>query len=119
MELSFYLGELYQQEYGQHISPKLAKLLVDELPVTDGSKRGNGEKWNYETAVKFGNNEEIDWHCVNKGEFYLILNKFYSMFYSVAKKFGINDYEFYSEMAGAWFNDVDAAENRTFNLFFA
>lgn len=118
MDIKQYFLSFYIAQNGEVVTPELAKMLVEDFAITDGSGRINGEKWTPEEAMEIGKKLEIDYEEIPKFEWYLILNMMYSDYNNVAIHFGITDALFYGEMALAWFHDVDARENKTFKFFF-
>lgn len=50
-------------------------------------------------------------------QFYAVLNSIYSDYCAVANKYGVNKPEFYIDMAKAWIDDADAAENKAARYF--
>jgi len=118
MNIKDYLLDFYIEQNGETINKDLARILVTQMAVTDGSNRANGEKWTIEQAMEVGKKLGINWDSVSKCDWYVVLNMMYSDYYSVGRKHGFTDYNFYSELALAWFEDVDGPENKTFNYFF-
>lgn len=111
------LMNLYVEKYGHHISEDMAKELVHDFPVTDGSGRESGEKWNCEQAKDLALKVGIDLDKINKWEWYLVLNNMYSDYSNTLKKHGMTDSTIYAELAKDWFHDPDADEHKTFKYF--
>lgn len=118
MDIKQYLLDFYIAQNGETITPELAKSLVEEMAVTDGSNRTTGEKWTMTDTNDVGMKVGIDFEKIPKCEWYLVMNMMYSDYYQVGHNHGFNDYNFYSELSKAWFNDIDAKENKTFKYFF-
>lgn len=118
MDIKDYLLDFYISQNGEVITPELAKSLVEEMAITDGSDRQTGEKWTPAETNDVGAHMGIDFDRIPKCEWYLVLNMMYSDYFVVGKKHGLVDYTFYAELAHAWFTDVDAVENKTFKYFF-
>lgn len=118
MDIKSYLMDFYISQNGEVITPELAKMFVEEMPVTDGSERTNGEKWTMEEAVEVGKNMNIDFNKIPICEWYLVLNMMYSDYFVVGRKHNLTDWQLYAELAHAWFYDVDAKQNKTFKYFF-
>lgn len=118
MDIKDYLLDFYISQNGEKITPELAKSLVEEMAITDGSDRTSGEKWTPAETNDVGTKMGINFEQIPKCEWYLILNMMYSDYYSVGRKHGLIDYQFFGELAQAWFNDVDGPENKTFRYFF-
>lgn len=118
MDIKKYLLDFYVEQNGETITPELAECLVKEMAVTDGSDRTNGEKWSMQETTEVGNKLGVNWERIQKCEWYLVLNMMYSDYFPVGRKHGFTDYTFYSELAQAWFSDVDGKDNKTFKYFF-
>jgi len=118
MDIKDYLLDYYIATAGETITPELAKALVIDMAVTDGSERENGEKWTPAETNDVGTKIGIDFEKITKCEWYLVLNMMYSDYFTVGRKHGFNDWQFYAELAQAWFYDVDAKPNKTFKYFF-
>ena len=54
MDMKHYLMNVYKEHYGEHINEHLAKCIVKDMAITDGSDRENGEKYTMENAVEIG-----------------------------------------------------------------
>ena len=50
-------------------------------------------------------------------EFYVMMNAMYTDYGEVAKKYNINNPDFFAALTKAWMNDKDAAENKTKKYF--
>lgn len=118
MDIKKYLLDCYIANYGETISDDLARGIVEAMAITDGSDRQTGEKWTLEESKSIGEKIGINWDKVSPAEFYAVLNMMYSDYCQVGRKHGLTDWQLYAELAAAWFNDIDAAENKTFNYFF-
>lgn len=121
-------GEEYTSEHEGHYSsmPKAARETVD-LNIYPVAKleakpftRAIAEKWvmgmenddgttgphyTFEQAQKTMAEREIDG---SPSAFFVVLNMMYSDYCNVAKKFGVNNIDFYAKMAEAFLNDKDA-----------
>lgn len=118
MDIQKYLLNFYIEQNGETITPELAEGLVKDMAITDGSDRTNGEKWSMTETTDVGNKIGVNWERIPKCEWYLVMNLMYSDYYTVAKKHGLTDYTFFAELSQAWFQDVDAKDNKTFKYFF-
>lgn len=116
MELNHYLLNFYVAQNGEMITPELAKILVSDFAITDGSKRVDGEKWTIEEAKKEGIKAGVNFESISIYDWYLVLNMMYSDYYSVYTQYDL-ELDFFIKLAISWFNDVDAKENKTFNFF--
>lgn len=116
MKTNQYLLNFYIAQNGENITPELAKILVTDFAITDGSDRIDGEKWTIEEAESLGIKSGVNFEFISKYEWYLILNMMYSDYYIVSKMYNLES-DFFINLAISWFNDVDAKENKTFNYF--
>lgn len=117
MNIKSLLLSYYVDKNGKVITSELAKSLVEDMAVTDGSNRENGEKWTMEETTEVGNKYNVDWNSISKCEWYLVMNMMYSDYYRTGKKRGLTDYQFFADLATDWFADVDASPDKTFNYF--
>ena len=67
MDMKHYLMNVYKEHYGEHINEHLAKCIVKDMAITDGSDRENGEKYTMENAVEIGQKMGIDFDKINWG----------------------------------------------------
>lgn len=118
MNVDDYFKDYYLETNGEIIPDEVAESVVRSMAVTDNSKRKDGQKYSRSEAEEIGNSLHIDWNQIPLSNWYVVLNGAYSDFYSVAKKNKLhNSSQFFSDLAFAWFNDVDAKENKTFRFF--
>ena len=73
---------------------------------TDGC---TGPLWAFEQAGQIMAQKKIDCDPV---QFYAALNAVYSDFYTVAKKYGVSNIEFFADLAKAWLDDKDAVPDK-------
>ena len=66
MDMKHYLMNVYKEHYGEHINEHLAKCIVKDMAITDGSDRENGEKYTMENAVEIGQKMGIDFDKIKK-----------------------------------------------------
>jgi hypothetical protein len=118
MDMKHYLMNVYKEHYGEHINEHLAKCIVKDMAITDGSDRENGEKYTMENAVEIGQKMGIDFDKIKKCEWYLVLNMMYSDYYRTASQYGHTDYKFFANLAQDWFHDEDGLKDKTFLYFF-
>ena len=119
MDLTEYLMDLYIEKYGKHINKEIAEALVNQMSVTDGTNRADGEKYTYSEAKELGTKIGVDFGRVDPVEWYLVLNMMYSDHYRTGKKHGLTESTLYCELAYDWFYDVDGEDCKTFNYFMA
>jgi hypothetical protein len=104
----------YERGYAQSYS-RMNQELADEwmrnLENEDGSK---GAHWSFEQTANILEQKKLDCDAI---EFYVAMNMLYSDYYKVAKKFNVNNTEFYAELAEAFLCDKDAAEDKLLRYF--
>lgn len=118
MNIKEYLLQFYTEQNGENLSQELARGIVEDFAVTDGSDRTNGEKWTISEAKELGEKCGVDFTRVLVPEYYAVLNMLYSDYFEVFKRRGLSDPAIYGDMARAWFEDADGKENKTFKYFF-
>lgn len=86
---------------------------VDQMRGEDGSA---GEHWTQEQIrqLQQQKKELLDYPAA---EVFAVMNMMYSDYSKVAKKFGVNNLDFYVCMTKAWIDDPDAGENKTANYY--
>lgn len=82
------MAELYKKAYGNVLTKELADNWVKSFPVTDGSDRENGIKWNMEATTEVGNKVGIDWSKMSKVDWFVVMNMEYYKHYDTAKAYG-------------------------------
>jgi len=104
--------DVYEKAYGDNITREVAEEWVRSMPVTDGSNRDNGQKWNIDQTYEVGNKIGIDWQTMSKIEWYVVLNMEYHKHYNTAKAYGV-------ESDPMWFAHIARDEwcNGRKNLF--
>lgn len=88
-----------------------AMLWVSDMENSDGT---HGPHWSVEQVEQVMEQRGIKCDPV---QFYAVLNAVYSDYCSVAKKFGVNKMDFYSDLAKAWLEDDDAVEDKAGKYF--
>lgn len=93
---------------GQHLSKEKAEQWVDSMEDEDG---GKGGKWSYEDVCEYAKEIGItdDEMIV---DFYAMINALYTDYCTVAEKYGVNNVDFYTDMAIAFINDPDAQDGK-------
>lgn len=107
-------GGDYSRGYGGHseydgdecLSWEEAKDWMMHLRDTDGK---TGPHWNIDQTNKAFEKKKLD--C-EPHEFWATMNMLYSDYGSVAKKFGVDNADFFACLAEAFLNDDDAVENK-------
>lgn len=72
-----------------------------------------GGKWSAAEVKPFAIQLGIPQGGSKFAEFYAMMNAMYSDYCEVAKKYGVDQTDFYADMAKAWMNDKDAKKNKT------
>lgn len=85
---------------------KTAEEWTARMQNTDGS---TGPHWAFEQVGQIMAQKKIDCDPV---QFYAALNAVYSDFYTVAKKYGVSNIEFFADLAKAWLDDKDAVPDK-------
>lgn len=85
---------------------KEAEDWVDEMENADGTK---GQHWSIEQSKSLKERLDLDLDPV---EFYVALNMMYSDYCEVAKKFGVDNAEFYACLANGFLKDKDAVHDK-------
>ncbi len=84
----------------------IADKWVSSMKNSDGS---TGLHWSFDQAKQLMQQRKIDCDPV---EFYAALNAVFSDFCAVAKKHGVNNVEFFIDLAKAWIDDEDAVSDK-------
>lgn len=96
-----------------HLDREMAMLWTRDIINADGT---TGPHWSMEKV-----RQVMDQRGMIPGydqlQFYAVLNSIYSDYCAVANKYGVNKPEFYIDMAKAWIDDADAAENKAARYF--
>lgn len=100
--------EDYTMEYmtGAMLDRQTADKWMAEMENTDGTR---GAHWSFEQTNQVREQRKIDCDPI---EFYAIMNSVYSDYAIVAKKYSVNNVDFYADLAKAWINDKDAVPNK-------
>lgn len=80
---------------------------VSKMENADGTTGGH---WSMEQARQAMAQRDIKADPV---EFYAVLNMMYSDYCAVVKKYGVNQLDFYADLALAWIDDKDAKSGKT------
>lgn len=105
-----YSGD-YERGYGNGsmyggMSREMADSWMHDLENEDGSR---GAHWSYDQTTNLLTQKKYDCDPI---EFYAAMNMLYSDYYKVAKKFNVNNTEFYADLAEAFLCDKDAADDK-------
>ena len=90
-----------------HLTKQEAQEWCSRMRNADGTRGGH---WSLEEVLEVMKEKNVDVHPY---DFYAVLNMMYSDYCKVAHKFGVNHRDFYIEMAKAFLEDKDAAEEKT------
>lgn len=93
---------------GQHLSRDKAEQWVESMEDEEG---GKGGKWAYEDVCEYAKELGIEDEEMIV-DFYAMLNALYTDYCTVAEKYGVNDIDFYTDMAIAFINDPDAQDGK-------
>lgn len=93
---------------GQHLSKEKAERWVDSMEDDEGSKGG---KWTYEDVYEYAKSLGIEDEEMII-DFFAIMNAMYTDYCAVAEKYGVNDVDFYTDLAIAFINDPDAQDGK-------
>ena len=92
-------------------TPELAKKWVENMENEDGTK---GAHWNLEQVKQIMAQRGID---EDPYTFWAILNSIYSDDVKIAKKFNVNNIDYYVDRACAWLKDKDAVKEKAAAYF--
>lgn len=96
----------YSSSKGAPMTKEMAEEWTRSMRNEDGTK---GPHWTMEQVKQVMAQKGIKYDLA---EFYAILNAMYSDYCSVLKKHGVNNIDFYVDLAAAWLNDSDAVPNK-------
>lgn len=109
-----YRGD-YERGYSGVMYDGISRELADEwmrgLDNEDGSR---GAHWSYEQTTNLLSQKKHDCDPI---EFYVAMNMLYSDYYKVAKKFNVNNTEFYADLAAAFLYDKDAGDDKLMRYY--
>lgn len=88
------------------LTRETAEEWVRKLQNEDGT---SGAHWNFDQTKQVITQKGLDCDPV---EFFVAMNMMYSDYGKVAKKMGVNNLDFYVDMAKAFLDDKDAAEDK-------
>lgn len=104
-------SEYYKDETPISFTKETAMEWTGDMENADGSK---GPHWSMEQVRQVMEQRGIDCDLL---QFFAILNSVYSDYCAVAKKHGVNKIDFYVDLAKAWLDDKDAAEDKAARYF--
>lgn len=94
------------------VTKEKAREWVEEMKNSDGSE---GAHWNMEQLKNL--REKMGFSQLDPMEFYVAVNMMYSDYCAVAKKYNIDNPEFYAHMAKAFLEDKDAGPGKLAKYF--
>ncbi len=101
----------WRRSGGMAFDRETAKAWTDKMPNEDGSR---GPHWTRDQTDQVLAQKGFD--C-DPDEFFAILNSLYSDYSAVAKKHGVNNIDFYADLAKAWLCDKDAVKDKAAAYF--
>lgn len=96
----------YSYSEGTPMTKEMAEEWTRSMRNEDGTK---GPHWTMEQVKQVMAQKGIKYDLA---EFYAILNAMYSDYCAVLKKHGVNNIDFYVDLAAAWLNDSDVVPNK-------
>ena len=103
--------EREMKEYGN--GERIGRLTIEDAEEWTHSMRNSdgsrGEHWNYDQTEHVRKQHGYD--C-NPTAFYAAMNMAYSDYYNTAKEFGLNNADFYANIAHDFLDDEDAVPNK-------
>lgn len=105
--------EELNEPYIPEMDMKTAEGWTKSMVNADGSK---GAHWNQE-QIKQLLEQKADLQGYDLPEVFSAMNMLYSDYCEVAKKFGVNNIDFYVCLAKAWLDDEDANEHKTMRYY--
>lgn len=101
-----------ESNHEKKLDHRLAEEWVRGMKNADGT---SGAHWTFDQAKNVMAQHNVS--GVSPEEFWAVLNSVYSDYCKVAKKFGVDRLEFYTEIAKAWLNDEDAEKDKAAMYF--
>ena len=101
----------HKQKGQDKLTMRAAQYWVENMENEDGSR---GEHWTLEQIERLANEKDFEG---DKLELWVTMNMMYSDYFKVAKKFNVNNTDFYLELSKAFLNDKDAGEEKLFKYF--
>lgn len=108
---TFWMGE--EEDEDEPITKEEAEKWVKHMKGEDSK----GEKWSMEDLKAVAQKNGIPIDGEKFLEFYVMMNAMYTDYGEVAKKYNINNPDFFAALTKAWMNDKDATENKTKKYF--
>lgn len=94
------------------VTKEKAREWVEKMKNSDGSE---GAHWNMEQLKNL--REKMGFNQIDPMEFYVAVNMMYSDYCAVAKKYNIDNPEYYAHMAKAFLEDKDAGSGKLERYF--
>ena len=92
--------------HSAHLDKQTAEKWMESLHNEDGTK---GPHWTMEQTNQVLNKKGF---ALDPVEFWAIMNAVYSDYAAVAKKYNVNNVDYYADLAKAWLTDADAVPNK-------
>lgn len=105
-------GKMQMQQWGSSLvvvppmSREAAEKWTAKMENADGSR---GEHWNYDQAEQVMRRQGI--RC-DPAEFYATINMLWSDYGAVARKYGVDNPEFWADLSRAFLDDEDAVPDK-------
>lgn len=101
----------HKQKGQDKLTMRAAQYWVQSMENEDGSR---GEHWTLEQIERLANEKDFEG---DKLELWVTMNMMYSDYFKVAKKFNVNNTDFYLELSKAFLDDKDAGDEKLFKYF--
>lgn len=101
-----------REQHTPRMTMEMAEEWVECMQSAD-PRAPEGGKWSAAEVKPFAIQLCIPQGGSKFAEFYAMMNAMYSDYCEVAKKYGVDQTDFYADMAKAWMNDKDAKKNKT------
>lgn len=115
-EMAYRHGGERMMGYGaSHGNMKFTREMAEEWTKNmENADKTHGAHWTMEQTKQVLAQRKLECDPI---EFYAILNAMYSDYSDVAKKHGVNNMDFYADLAKAWLNDKDSVEDKAAAYF--
>lgn len=94
------------QQHDMKLDEKTAHEWMENLHNEDGTM---GPHWTQDQTTQVMKKKGFDLDPI---EFWAIMNAVYSDYSKVAKKYNVNNVDYYADLAKAWISDADAVDNK-------
>lgn len=109
-------GQMERGYSGADGYPRMTRKLAEEWTSTMQNEDGtSGQHWSYDQTTQLLKSKGLD-H--DPAEFYAAMNMMHSDYCKVAKKFDVNNADFYACMADAFLSDTDGGEDKISRYYY-